>query len=53
MDEIELILDWAEDNTWFDTTFVYSLRDQYEAKGRLSDAQIAALENIIDRFNIE
>jgi hypothetical protein len=48
---IEQILEWAQDNPHFDTSFVESLQEQLTYK-ELSDAQIAALENIMERWGI-
>lgn len=49
--KIQTILDWAElEQPEFDTTFVESLREQYEKNGRLSNKQIAALDKIIERW---
>ena len=50
---INLVLDWAKDNSWFDTTFVASLKQNCERKGKLSEKQKDALENIITKLKIE
>ena len=50
---ISLILQWAEKNEWFDKTFVNSLKECCERKGKLSDKQKQALENIISKLKIE
>lgn len=49
---INLVLKWAENNTWFDTNFVQSLKKSCERKGKLSDSQKATLENIITKLKI-
>jgi len=38
---------------WFDDGFVQSLYDQSVLGRKLSPRQVAALENIIDKFNIQ
>ena len=49
--KIQTILDWAElEQPEFDTTFVESLKEQFEQNGRLSNKQIAALDKIIERW---
>lgn len=50
---INLVLKWAEDNTWFDTAFISSLKQNCERKGKLSEKQSIALENIITKLKIE
>jgi galactitol-specific phosphotransferase system IIB component len=50
---INLILKWAENNTWFSTDFVISLKENCERNGKLSEKQQAAIENIIKKMNIE
>jgi hypothetical protein len=52
-DKIDLILDWAETHTYFDTAFVLRMQARLEQFGSLSQAQIHSLENIIDKFGIE
>jgi len=51
-DKIDAILDWANENYWFDTGFVDSLSEQLERKGRLTDNQESALDNLIEKFDI-
>jgi hypothetical protein len=51
--KINLVLKWAEDNPWFDKSFVLSLKDNCEKKGRLSEKQKVALENIITKLKIK
>jgi hypothetical protein len=50
---INLVLKWAENNTWFDANFVHSLKQSCERKGKLSENQSKALENIIDKLKIK
>lgn len=50
---INLVLKWAEKNTWFDTTFIQSLEASFKKRGRLSEKQKNALENIIKKLKIE
>lgn len=50
---INLVLKWAENNTWFNTNFIHSLKKSCEKQGKLSEKQGKALENIINKLNIE
>ncbi|MDV3748941.1 hypothetical protein CMU21_13980 [Elizabethkingia anophelis] len=50
--KINKVLKWAESNTFFNTEFVLSLQQTCRQKGRLSEKQLVALNNIIQRFNI-
>lgn len=47
------VLDWAEENENFDTTFVESLAEHLESRGDLSEKQRTALENIIISCKID
>lgn len=51
-DSIRSILDWAENNTWFDTAYVYDLHEQLDKTGSLTDIQIQSLVTIIRKFEI-
>jgi len=51
-DLIQRILDWSDENPEFDPSFVYSLQEQLEADRELSPAQIRALRNIINGWDI-
>jgi hypothetical protein len=51
--KLDAILEWAEDHEDFDSSFVESLQNQWEKRGFLSTKQIFAIDNIIERFNIE
>ncbi len=46
-------MDWAEENSNFDTEFVDSLYEQFINRGELSESQIEALDNIIDKWGID
>lgn len=50
---INLVLKWAENNAWFNTNFIHSLKQSCEKNGKLSDNQSKALENIITKLKIE
>jgi len=50
---INIVLKWAENNSWFDTRFVYSLKSSCERNGKLTEKQKTALENIITKLKIE
>ncbi|WBX72941.1 hypothetical protein PG913_08505 [Tenacibaculum pacificus] len=50
---INLVLKWAEDKSWFDKTFVNSLKSSCEKKGKLTEKQTLALESIIKKLKIE
>ena len=52
-DKIQLILDWAEDHSRFDPTFVESLAERLETEGSLTERQIESLDQIIEKFRIE
>lgn len=51
-EKIELILDWAKSHSSFDTEFVESVLEYFEEHYELTDAQDAALDNIIEKFGI-
>lgn len=50
---INMVIKWADNNKWFDTTFIQSLKQSCEGKGKLTDNQSQALENIIKKLKIE
>lgn len=52
-DKIDLVLEWAESNPNFDTTFIESIALYYDTHGCLTDRQIEALDNIIEKFRID
>jgi hypothetical protein len=47
-DETQELLDAAED-AWPDSDFVASVQEWYDKRGFITEAQEAALENIIER----
>lgn len=52
-DLCDAILDWADGVESFDTAFVISVRDKILTFGNVTPKQLAALENIAEKFNIE
>ena len=50
--KINLVLKWAEANTFFDTNFVLSLKKSCQTKGVLSENQLLSLNKIIIAFKI-
>jgi len=53
LNKIEMILEWAEEHPEFDTSFVESLKSWYDRGVELSERQEEALDNIIEKFDIE
>ena len=51
-DKIDEILEWADDNGWYDTTFILSIQKQLEKRGDLTDNQEFSLCDIISRHII-
>ena len=51
--KINLVLKWAENNSWFDISFVSSLKSSCERNGKLTEKKKTALENIITKLKIE
>jgi hypothetical protein len=51
--KINKILKWAQNNTAFNTDFVYSLKRSCQQKGRLTEKQLSVLHNIIQKFKIQ
>lgn len=51
--KLQMILDYAADDPEFDASFVQDLFFQFVANGDLSERQIAALDNIIDKWGLE
>ena len=49
-EQIDAWVEGADDSENFDTNFVDSLKEQWEAKGHLSEKQIKALENIYESW---
>lgn len=53
-DKIDSIMSWAEERDDFDTSFVERMSGILRESGRLlTEAQKAAIDNIIERFGIE
>jgi len=50
--KINKVLKWAQNNSFFNTDFVLSLKKSCQQKGRLTENQLSALNNIIQKFNI-
>ena len=51
--KISSVLKWADNNKWFDTTFIQSLKQSCEQNGKLTAKQSQALENIIKKLKIK
>jgi len=51
--KINLVFKWAENNNWFDISFINSLKKSCEKKGKLTGNQLKALDNIIKKMKIE
>ena len=49
-ERFDSIKEWAECHEEFDMGFVDSLEEQFLERGGLSDKQIKALDNIIDKW---
>lgn len=50
---IDLILNWAALNEDFDVNFVMDLEMKLKRYGHLTKSQSEALENIIDKYELE
>ncbi|MFA5759909.1 MAG: hypothetical protein WC942_11215 [Clostridia bacterium] len=50
--KINIVLRWAENNPWFNTDFVLSLKTCCERTGKLTEKQKTSLENIISKMKI-
>ena len=53
LSQVNRVLKWSEDNAWFDTGFINSLKRDCEKKGTLTEKQSAALSKIIVKLKIE
>lgn len=53
--KIMAVISWAETDApeSFDSTFVHVLNEKLEQYGRLTERQLEALNNIIDKFEID
>ena len=52
-EKIAAILEYAAEHPSFDDAWVWSVKEQYEARGELTLSQARGLDNIIDRYRIE
>ena len=50
--KISLILEWAYDKPSFDTKFLVSLVESYRKKGKFSQRQEEAVDNVYNKCNI-
>lgn len=51
-DMLARVFEYAENHPNFDTEFIESLQERIDGGRELTDGQIAALENIVDRFRL-
>lgn len=51
--KLEAAIAYGDENPEFDITFVESLQKQWKKMQSLSHAQMTALDNIIDKFEID
>jgi len=49
---IKSVLKWAQDNTWYNTGFVLSLKSHCEKNGKLTDRQKECLDDIMRKHGI-
>jgi hypothetical protein len=49
-EKIQEIQEYAADHPDFDTTFIDSLEQQYLERGTLSEKQVEALDNILEKW---
>ncbi len=52
-DKLDSVMNWADENPQFEPSFIESLAIQFQENGDLSDKQVLALDNIIDKWGIE
>lgn len=52
-EKLHSIIVFALDKPWFDGEMYEDILDQYERTGYLSDAQMNAIDNVIEGFNIQ
>ncbi len=52
-DKCEAIMEWAEGHLNFDTDFIEDMIKRMEDERELTEAQEAAIDNIIERWGIE
>lgn len=53
MDNVNLILSWAEKNTWLDTSLVESCKEFFYNHGYLTDYQEDYLKKLIIKYHIK
>ena len=51
-EKLQRIISFASDKPWFDGEMYEDILDQYDRIGYLSDAQMEAIDNVIEGFNI-
>lgn len=51
-EKIERVLSWADERSWFNTDFIFSLKDSLDDYPTLTLGQEAALDGIINKFEI-
>ncbi len=49
---IDTIQEWALEHEDFDTSFVDSIAEQLESRGYVSDRQLSALQNIVEKWDM-
>lgn len=49
---IDTIQEWALEHEDFDTSFVDSIAEQLESRGSVTDRQLAALQNIVEKWDM-
>ena len=49
---IDIIQEWALEHEDFDTSFVDSIAEQLESRGSVTDRQLAALQNIVEKWDM-
>lgn len=50
---IQMVIEWSDNNQFFDASFIHSLAKSCEQYGSLTPGQRRALENIISKWEIE
>jgi len=51
--KINKVLRWAKNNPDFDNTFILSLKESCTKKGKLTERQMKALDNIMQKWKVE
>lgn len=49
---IDTIQEWALEHEDFDTSFVDSIAEQLESRGSVTDRQLVALQNIVEKWDM-